>query len=70
MTKKITLKEYLQELVKRAHGTPHLLPSHVNHRNRVPQLANFIREHDLVGTVRGSARWRRNDHFYERNAHV
>ncbi len=53
MSKRITLKEYLRELVKRAHGTP--------------QLANFIREHDLVGTTRGSPHWRRNAKFYERN---
>lgn len=70
MSKKISLAEYLRLLLKRAHGTPDLLRGHKDWTPRVPKLANFLREHDLVGTLRGSPLWRRNAKFYERNAKV
>lgn len=49
-----TVKEYLDGLVERSL------------KNR--QLANFLEEHDFVGTLRGSPVWRRNEKFYRRNA--
>ncbi len=54
--KRITIKEFLAELIKRS--------------LKIPQLVNFLREHDFVGTTRGVPRWRRNTKFYQRNAKV
>lgn len=68
MAKTVTVKEYLAELVKRAHGTPHLKKGDEGYKPRIPQLANFLEEHDFVGTLRGSPVWRRNEKFYRRNA--
>lgn len=53
---RITVKEYLAALVERSQN--------------VPALKNFLREHDFVGTIRGTPHWRRNVKFFERNAHV
>lgn len=48
----MTLREYLRKLHE------------ASLKNR--RLANFLREHDLVGTIRKSPHWRRNAKYYNR----
>jgi len=65
--KDYTLEDYMRDIVKCAGGFTD--DNKVVHKP-VPQLQNFIKGHDLVGTLRGSPHWVRNSDFYKRNSKV
>ena len=59
----ITLREYLTSLFDRAYETKDGVK-----RVKNPALKNFLKEHDLIGTINGSPHWRRNKNYYNRSA--
>lgn len=63
MSSKMTLKEYLHEVFKRAY---HYDKDGKRGKVKNAQLKNYLNEHDLVGTINGSPHWRRNINFYNR----
>ena len=62
MVSKLTLKEYLHSVFERAYATD----EDGNKTVQNSAIKNFLDEHDLVGTRRGSPVWRRNVNYYNR----